>query len=110
MPDLVLVAMADSTTAGIITAVATALTALGGLILAISVLVPILRSTRRVETQVGVVHTIVNQQRTDAQRYNIALSEVLRAHGIDIPVDQSLPVTGHGDAEPGQPNGSHTSS
>lgn len=90
--------MTDSTIAGTITALATVITALGGLVLAVSVLIPNLRLSRRVEKEVKTVHTIVNQQRTDAQRYNIALAEVLRKHGIELPVDQSLPVTGVGDA------------
>jgi len=85
-----------STLAGIITAIAACLTAVGGVILAFAVLLPILRTVR-------VTHTIVNQQRTDAQRYNIALVELLRLHGIDIPIDQSLPVVGQPDAQPGQP-------
>ena len=90
-----------STTAGIITAVSATITALGGLVLALGVLIPILRATRRVETQTSVIHTIVNQQRTDAQRYNIALSELLHKHGIEPPIDQSLPVIGHEDADKG---------
>jgi len=83
---------APSTGAGIITAIATVITALGGLILAFSVLLPILK-------QVKQVHTIVNQQRTDQQRYNIALVELLKKHGIEVPIDQSLPVTHAPDAD-----------
>lgn len=99
-----------STAAGIVTAVASLITAFGGVVLAVSVLIPILRQTRAtarqtMETgrQVEVVHTIVNQQRTDAQRYQIALTELLHKHGIEVPVDQSLPVLGRPDARPGQP-------
>jgi hypothetical protein len=92
-----------SSIAGVITAAATVITALGGLLLAFAVLLPILRNTKATAKQVGAVHTIVNQQRTDAQRYQIALTELLRKHGIEIPIDQSLPVTGVPDAEPGQP-------
>ena len=95
--------LAQSTLAGIITASATVLTALGGVVLAISVLIPILRNSRTTMAQVGQVHTIVNQQRTDSQRYIIALTEALRKQGIEIPVDQSLPVAGQADAQPGQP-------
>jgi hypothetical protein len=68
---------------GIITAFATVITALGGLILAIAVLLPLLRETRN-------VHKIVNQQRTDMMRYQRALLALLKAHGIEPPVDQSL--------------------
>lgn len=80
-----------SNLAGIITAVATVITACGGLLLAVSVLLPMLRQTRQ-------IHTIVNQQRTDQQRYNIALVELLKKNNIEIPIDQSLPVTGQADA------------
>lgn len=75
--------MEPSTLAGIITAAATVITACGGVILAISVLIPILRQTRQ-------IHTIVNQQRTDMERYQRALVAVLKEHGIDVPIDQSI--------------------
>jgi hypothetical protein len=94
----------QSTLAGIITACAAVFTALGGLILAVGVLIPILRNTRAVSAKVDEVHVIVNQQRTDGQRYAIALVSALRAHGIDVPVDQSLPVLDVADAKPGQPS------
>lgn len=68
---------------GIITAFATAITALGGLVAALVILIPLLRETRK-------VHTIVNQQRTDMLRYQRALLATLRAHGIEPPADQSL--------------------
>jgi hypothetical protein len=93
----------SSSTAQVFTAVATVITALGGLTLAVGVLLPILRSTKKTEQAVDKVHVIVNQQQTDLRRYIVALTEVLRQHGIEVPVDQSLPVTGHDDAEPGQP-------
>jgi hypothetical protein len=95
----------SSSTAQVATAIATIITALGGLTLAVGVLLPILKSTRSTEKQVAVVHTIVNQQRTDAQRYNIALTQLLLKHGIEVPIDQSLPVIGEPDAQPGQPTG-----
>jgi hypothetical protein len=76
---------------------------MGGIILAIAVLLPILRNSKEVKDQVGTIHTIVNQQRTDAQRYNIALTELLKKHGIEVPIDQSLPVVGEPDPQPGQP-------
>lgn len=89
--------MQASSVAGIITAVATALIALGGVITAITVLIPILRGTRdnartieAVHTSVGEVHTIVNQQRTDALRYQERLTEALVAAGIPVPTDSSL--------------------
>lgn len=95
---------AQSSTAGVITAIATLVTAVGGLLAVFIVLIPILRNTRVTTSQVESIHTIVNQQRTDAQRYNIALTEALRKAGIAVPIDQSLPVTGQPDASPGQPS------
>jgi hypothetical protein len=86
-----------STLAGVITATATVITALGGLALAIAVLLPALRASRAAEAnsaktiaEVAKVHTIVNQQRTDAQRYQIALVTALQDAGIKVPADQSL--------------------
>jgi len=79
-----------SSWAGVVTATATVITALGGLVLSISVLIPNLRASKRAVAGVAEVHTIVNQQRTDAQRYQVALVEALRTAGIEVPVDQSL--------------------
>jgi hypothetical protein len=95
----ILADVAPSTAAGIITATATLFTAIGGLIIAFGVLWPILKATRTTIVQsaatakkVDDVHTLVNQQHTDLQRYQVALLTALRNAGIDIPVDQSLPV------------------
>jgi hypothetical protein len=96
-----------STTAGIVTAIGTLFTALGGLLLAVGVLIPVLRNSNKTLEQTEKIHTIVNQQHTDQERYNIALTEALRAAGVPIPVDQSKPVLGHGDAQPGQPTDSN---
>jgi hypothetical protein len=105
------IAGAPSTPAGLVTAVGTVIIALTALVAAVGGLIPILRSTKKMAKTVAatnatveVVHTIVNQQRTDAQRYNIALCELLKKHGIEIPIDQSLPVVGEPDAKPGQPH------
>lgn len=76
--------------AAILTAIATTLTALGGLVLALAVLVPTLRAARRAETAVAEVHTMVNQQRTDAARYTAVLVDALRSAGVNVPNDQSL--------------------
>lgn len=62
------------TVAGLVTAVATMVTAFGGLYLG-----------HRVQT----VHKIVNQQRTDMIQYQKALIALLKHHDIDIPEDQS---------------------
>lgn len=110
MTTLLLVPLAESTFAGIVTAVATMFTALGGMILAVSVLLPILRSTRQTQRlaketadQVKVVHTIVNQRFTDQDRYIIALTQQIIGLGAIPNVDQSRPVPGMPDARPGQP-------
>ena len=76
--------MTGSSVAGIITAVSTVLIATGGLVTAFGLLLPVLRQTKE-------IHKIVNQQRTDAMNYQRALIKALRAHGIDVPDDQSRP-------------------
>lgn len=95
---------APSSVAGIITAVAATFTALALVITAVSVLIPTLRKAREATvltaennrltahaiTQVEEVHTIVNQQRTDALRYQRALVSALHQAGIKVPVDQSI--------------------
>lgn len=75
--------MAESTIAGVITASATVLIALGGLVSALTLFIPILRNVRQ-------VHTIVNQQRTDMLKYQRTLTRLLEAHGIEVPEDQSI--------------------
>jgi flagellar motor component MotA len=67
--------MEVGTLAGVVTAVATLITAFGGLLLAIKVIMP--------------THKIVNQQRTDMLRFQTVLIRTLIAHGIDVPEDQS---------------------
>jgi hypothetical protein len=61
--------------AGVITALATLVTAIGGVLLAIKVIMP--------------THKIVNQQRTDMIRFQTVLINTLEKHGIEIPEDQS---------------------
>ncbi len=70
------------TVAGTLTAFATVITALGGLFVAIKVLIP-------TKKQIVQVHDIVNQQRTDMLNYQRALENVLKLHGIEVPADQS---------------------
>ena len=67
--------MEVGTLAGVVTAVATLLTATGGLLLAVKVIMP--------------THKIVNQQRTDMLRFQTVLIRTLIAHGIAVPEDQS---------------------
>jgi hypothetical protein len=67
--------MEIGTLAGVMTAVGTMITALGGLLLAVKVIMP--------------THKIVNQQRTDMLRFQTVLIRTLIAHGIAVPEDQS---------------------
>lgn len=48
------------------------------------------REIRDVRRDVRQVHTIVNQQRTDAANYTAVLIAALREKGIDVPDDESL--------------------
>jgi hypothetical protein len=83
-------AVANSSTAGIITAVATLFIALSGLVVALPALIKILRATNMNTVQIKEVHTIVNQQHTDLKRYQVALVKALQAAGVEVPDDQSL--------------------
>ena len=73
--------------AGIITSIASVITAVAVLVGAFGVIIPQLRRTGR---DVSSVHQIVNQQRTDARNYNNLLSETLRESGLEVPPDVSL--------------------
>jgi len=83
--------MPDSTLAGIITASASVFTALALLVTAIGVLIPNLRETRKAVKATEEVHVIINQDRTDRMRYQVALISALQKAGIDVPADQSIP-------------------
>lgn len=78
--------MQASSLAGVITATGTVFTALAVLLTAIAGLV----RSRRIEHKVDDVHTMVNQQRTDAQNYQRALILALTKAGVDVPADQSV--------------------
>lgn len=78
--------MPQPSIAAIITACASAFTAIAFVITALAGLT----RSRRVEGKVDQVHTIVNQQRTDAQNYQRALINALRRAGVDVPEDQSV--------------------
>lgn len=69
--------------AGMITAFATLVTAAGGFLLAIKVIMP--------------THKIVNQQRTDMINFQTVLINTLKEHGIKIPEDQSKAVVKTGE-------------
>jgi hypothetical protein len=70
------------TIAGMITAAATLVTAIGGLLLAVKVIMPS-------KDQIEEVHKIVNQQRTDMRRYIAVLERAVAEGGLDMPEDQS---------------------
>lgn len=78
--------MPASTAAGVISAVAAVFTAVALVITAVATLI----RSRKVEAKVDQVHKIVNQQHTDLKNYQRALIRALEAHGITIPVDQSI--------------------
>jgi hypothetical protein len=79
----------DPSWAAIVAAGVSSATALGGLILAVAVLLPNLRVARE-------THALVNQKYTDAVNYQNALIRELITHGIAVPVDQSHPDGGPG--------------
>ena len=76
--------------ANLVTAIASVLIAIGGVITSLTVLLPILRGTKANARSIVEVHTIVNQQRTDSLRYQERLIEALTAAGIAVPADSSL--------------------
>jgi hypothetical protein len=91
------IALAPASLAGIVTAATGIITAVAVLITAFGVLIPTLRHTKATEAKVDaqterveVVHTIVNQGRTDLRRYVAACVGALVEHGITVPIDQSL--------------------
>lgn len=79
--------MPDSTTAGIVAAVASVGTVLALIINALAAW----RQAGRLERKVDVVHNLVNQQQTDLKNYQRALIRALQAAGIAVPEDQSAP-------------------
>jgi UPF0716 family protein affecting phage T7 exclusion len=72
-----------TTVVGVITAIATLTIAVGGVITALTVFLPMYRQTKE-------IHTIVNQQRTDMERYQRALVAALKQAGVSVPADQSI--------------------
>jgi hypothetical protein len=78
------IAAASPSWAAIITAGASLITALGGLVLAFTVLIPLLKTSKD-------THKIVNQQRTDMMSYNRALLRALKNANVEVPQDQSQP-------------------
>jgi hypothetical protein len=110
-----LIAAPESTSAGIATAVASVITALGLLIGSFAVLLPQIRRAGVALATVGdtladhklsidaatavartgveettAVHQLVNQRMTDMLRYQAALVTAMESAGIPVPIDQSL--------------------
>jgi hypothetical protein len=83
--------VAASTWAGVISAIAGTITAVGGLFLALAVFIPAQRANK---ATLDDVHKIVNQQRTDMTNFNRALIRALVDAGVQVPVDQSLAAEG----------------
>jgi hypothetical protein len=77
--------MTGTDVALVISASGTVITAVGGVIIAII--------SRKTNIATHEVHTMVNQQRTDALRYQTALIKSLRKAGVAVPDDQSLTLT-----------------
>lgn len=73
--------------AAIITTGASVITALGGVIVAFTVLIPSLHIAKN-------THTLVNQSHTNAINYQNALIRALKENNIEVPVDQSAPNGG----------------
>ena len=73
--------------------------AVTGLVTALGITIPTLVKVFRVgttmqgvEQSVQDVHTIVNQQRTDAKSYETRLVGALHTAGVEVPPDASLSV------------------
>jgi hypothetical protein len=73
------------TIAGILTAIATLITAIGGAVVTAKVMIPNFKTNKA-------THKIVNQQRTDMLNFQGALIRALKKEGIEVPIDQSLPT------------------
>ena len=80
----------DHQWAVIITACGTLVTAIGGLVLAFSVLIPTLRASKAALVKVAEVHQLVNSQHDALIRYQSSLVGALRDADVVVPVDQSL--------------------
>lgn len=74
-----------TTITGVITAFASLFTAVSLVLVAMTAW----RKAQKVERKIDEVHVIVNQQRTDMERYQRALKQALTKAGVEIPTDQS---------------------
>jgi hypothetical protein len=77
-------ALATPSLPAIITAIAATITAVGGVIVSLTVLLPMFRTAKE-------THKIVNQAHTDSVNYQNALIRALKDAGIVVPIDQSQP-------------------
>lgn len=71
--------------AATITAIATLITAIGGLLLSFTVFIPMFRTAKS-------THKLVNQRFTDITNFNSALIRALNDNGVKVPIDQSLGI------------------
>jgi hypothetical protein len=90
--------MAGSSVAGIITAIASGILALAALVSAFTVFIPMARRVRhteetaeRTEQVAKSTHVLVNSRYDNIENFNRALIRALNKHGIEVPIDQSLP-------------------
>lgn len=89
----------SSVTAQILTATATLFIAAATLLGVIPAVIASLVAARRTRESVADVkavvdgtHTLVNQAHTDLLRYQATLVAAMKLGGLEIPIDQSLPV------------------
>lgn len=73
----------------IIAALATVFTAVGGLVLAFSVLLPTLRASKDAVVKVAEVHTLVNSAHDALLQYQSQLVGALRDNDVAVPTDET---------------------
>jgi predicted tellurium resistance membrane protein TerC len=79
-----------SSVASVVTAIATSVTTVGGVILTWKGLIPAIRTGKDTLRTAEETHHLVNQSRTDAAKYTQDLTDLLQSHDISIPHDKSL--------------------
>jgi hypothetical protein len=80
-----------STTAGIITAIASATSAVTVMIVTVAALPVFNRRTKATLQHVNEVRTLVNGHHTEDMQYQSDLIERLDRHGIAVPPNQAIP-------------------
>ena len=75
--------------AAIVTAITSGIIALGGLVTAFGVLLPLLRRVKHTEKVAVTTHELVNAKYTDLLRWNALLTQALLDNGKPIPPDLS---------------------